>query len=660
MINTSAAFKTAIRASSRTIKAKLILSDITIEQVNLIDLDSLLSDEDGFIIGTANMDIARVEISDDPLSPLVYSFDGKEIDVQLGIELTGSTYEYHNLGKFLVEKSDRKDNKISLDLVDRMYKAEKPYISDLNYPTTLEQILISAANQAGLSLATGTFANMNYIVNMKPVYEDITCRQVFAYVAELAGGYARVNRSGNLVIRTLGTLSVATITGDHYIDYKQSESAPGLIDQLIVKSGTEAATAGTGINIYTVVDNLFVQNPSDVVDNLFTVLSSINYKAGEINWIGDFSLDLGDRVTIDGEDTYIINRKIKYAGGLRETLRAPGKSNIEKDSTGKPNTNLQINQIKTQLKIQDGLINQKITEDETKFSEINQEIDNISQTVSNKASQSQVSQLADEITSKVSQQEVEDLIDQINQANPNLITNLSENWEQGTFNASTGVIEDSSLVIRSKAFFPIRQGYVTFSVSPLYQAMIVIYTNGYAFSQSHGFSNQHTFLLPENSYFKMALRRVNSASIVPEAINTAELKVENDQVPTKYQPYVGDLTLSQQQDYYVLDVQSNNGWVVDEADFTATLTAKIYLFNEDVSARFEAYQFTWLKRYPDGTLENLGNGKSKAITSASLERSATITCEFEITDTIYLLSTYNGDTLLTISNDTLMVIGDYQ
>lgn len=660
MINTSAAFKTAIRASSRRIKAKLILPGTTIEQVNLIELDSILSDENDLIIGTANMDIMKIEINDDPLSPIIYEFDGKEIDVQLGIELTGSTYEYHSIGKFTIEKSDRKDSKIYLDLVDRMHKADKPYISTLSYPTTIEQILVSAVNQTGLSLATGTFANMNYIVNMKPFYEDITCRQVFAYVAELAGGYALINRAGSLVIRTLGATSVANITGDHYIDRRKSESAPGLIDRLIVKNGTEEATAGTGINIYTVVDNLFVQNPADVVGNLFAVLSSINYRAGELNWIGDFSLDLGDKLTVDGEDTYIINRKLKYAGGLRETTKAPGKSNIEKDSTGKPNTNLQINQIKTQIRIQDGVINQKITQDDVKFSEINQEIDNITQTVSDKANQSQVTQLAESIESKVTQTQVEDMIDAVNRAKPNLVTNLPENWEQGTLNGTTGNMEESLYHIRTKAFFPIRQGYVTFKVSPLYEALIIVYNNTYGFKESHGFINEFTFLLSENAYFKVVLKRTNGTAIVSDAIGTAELKVENSDNDTQWTPYYGDLTLAQQQEFYQLEVTSSNGWTVDSDVFTTTFTARILLFNEDVTSQYQAYQFTWYKQYPNGIKVSLGNGTTKTLTGAELEKSATLSCGFEIMDTIYLLATFNGDTILTINNDTLIVIGDYQ
>ena len=660
MINTSAAFKSAIKASSRRIKAKLILSDLTLEQVDKIELDSLLTDDDDFIIGTANMDVMKIEISDDPLEPLLYSFDGKEIEVQLGAMLADLTVEYYPIGKYTVEKSDRKDSKIYLDLVDRMYKADKPYINDLTYPTTLNQILISASAQAGLTLVTGNFANMNYIVNTEPVFEDITCRQVLAYVAELAGGYARINRSGSLVIMALGALSVSGITGEHYIDYKRAESSPGVIDRLIVKNGTEEATAGAGINIYTIVDNLFVQNPADVVGNIFTVLSNINYKAGELNWIGDFSLEMGDKVTIDGEQTYILNRKLKYSGGLRETMKIPGKSNIEKNSTGKPNTNLEIGRIKTQMKIQDGLINQKITDDVEKFSEINQEIDNITATVADKASQAQFTVLADEVSSKVTQTQVQEMITAVNSAKPNLVSNLAENWEQGTLNATTGAMAESLYHIRSKAYFPIRQGQVTFKVSPLYEAMIVVYNNSYGFKESHGFINEFTFLLSENAYFKMVLKRTNGSEITPEAINTAELKTENNDVATQWTPYYGDLTLEQQQEFYQLEVNSSNGWTVDSDVYTTTMTAKLLLFNEDVTMQYQAYQFTWYKQYPNGAKISLGNGTTKTVTGAEFEKSATITCEFEILDTIYLLAVFNGDTLLTVGNDTLMVIGDYQ
>lgn len=294
------------------------------------------------------------------------------------------------------------------------------------------------------------------------------------------------------------------------------------------------------------------------------------------------------------------------------------------------------------------------------YSQISQEVDAVKITVNSKASTSELQILSDQITTKVTQQQVQDMIEEINRANPNLVSNLEEKWEQGDIGFSDGALATSGLRIRTKGFYPVKQGHVYISVSPLYEARIILYTPNYTHKASYDFANGQTFLLDENCYFKAVLRRANGTSIEPVAIVGGELKVENSQEKTQFTPYYGDLTLAEQTEYFVLDVQSNNGWTVDESDFTATLTAKVLLFNEDVTMRFEAYQFTWYKQYPGGNLISLGNGTAKTITGSSLEKSATIGVRFEIYDTIYLLSTYGGDTILTKSDDTIMIIGDYQ
>ena len=289
-----------------------------------------------------------------------YDYENKECEIELGLTLPDESVEYVSMGKYTVEKANRKNNVITLDCVDRMYKAEKDYISDLMYPATLLDILQSACDQAGIELATTTFANSDYIVPNEPVYEDVTCRKVFAQVAELAGGYAKINRLGQLEIVTLGNESVRDITKDHYFDLKINEVAEASIDKVIVKVGEETATKGEGENIYTIVDNMFVQDPDNVVDALYNVLKNVSYTACTLKWQGDFSLDLGDKVTVDGNDTYVLSRKLTYTGGLRENYRAPAKSNVEKESTGKGSLTLDIENVKTQIKVIDGEIRQTI------------------------------------------------------------------------------------------------------------------------------------------------------------------------------------------------------------------------------------------------------------------------------------------------------------
>ena len=330
-----------------------------------------------------------------------YDYENKECEIELGLTLPDESVEYVSIGKFTVEKAVRKNNRITLDCVDRMYKAEKDYVSDLTYPTTLGQILQSACDQAGIELATTTFANSDYIVPNEPVYEGVTCRKVFAQIAELAGGYAKINRLGQLEILTLGNESVRDITKDHYIDFRHNEVAVGKIDRVIVKVGDETAEQGTGEDIYTIVDNMFVQNPNNVVGPLYNVLKNVSYTACSLKWQGDFSLDLGDKITIDGHDTYILDRSLKYTGGLRETYRSPAKSNIEKNSTGKGSLLLDIENVKTEIKVLDGKIEQRVLKED--FNDLGERVE---------TTESLIAQHSDEISQKVSRTEMNAAVDE--------------------------------------------------------------------------------------------------------------------------------------------------------------------------------------------------------------------------------------------------------
>ncbi len=383
MQNVSNDFKDAVIDPAPSYQSRIAFPDLVLDDIEVksIGWDSTFVSGNDFTIGLAPMDIVKIELVQDIDHPIEYDFENKECTVELGAhlpfayarmesfiyteleqythaELEDGIPEFVPLGKFTVEKVTRGTLTITLDCVDRMYKAEKEYISDLMYPTTLLDILQSASEQAGIPLATTTFANSDYIVPNEPVYEGVTCRKVFAQVAELAGGHAKINRQGQLEILTLRSESVRDIDD---FKYTINDVADASIEKVIVKVGDQTATKGDGDNIYTIVDNMFCQNPDEVIDELYDVLKNIDYVAYNMNrWQGDFSLDLGDRVTIDGHETYILSRKLTYTGGLREDYRAPAKSNVEKTSTGKGSMTLDIENVKTRIKVIDGEIKQTI------------------------------------------------------------------------------------------------------------------------------------------------------------------------------------------------------------------------------------------------------------------------------------------------------------
>lgn len=411
MVTTSAAYKTAIRGIGRQIWSRVVFPAIPFtasSQIINIEIESNLTGSDDFEIGTAYMSTAKVVLQDDEWagSYIPSNLTGTECTIQVGINVSPGV-EYISLGRFIVEKQTYNSGEVTLSLVDFMSKADVPFTAQLVYPVTILQILQAAASQVGLPLETTSFANSSYTVQNEIVFEGVTCRRVFAQVAELAGGYAVINRSGNLEILTLGKGSTSLDANEHVHELKKFEIGTALFDKVIVKVGEEAASAGTGTNIYTVVDNMFVQNPSLVVNGIYGVLSGYTYTPIDLlDWIGDGSIELGDRVTISGDNTYLLRRKLNLSGGLSEVYRAPIKSNVERNSTGKTNTNLELNKLKTQVKIISGEIDQVISDTEGNFTQIHQDIDSISDRV--ETAEGDINSLeltADSLTNRISDAE---------------------------------------------------------------------------------------------------------------------------------------------------------------------------------------------------------------------------------------------------------------
>ena len=422
MQSVSEQFKTAIKEPSREIKSRitfpgLVLDDETIQR---IEWDSTLIGSDDFEIGTAPMGIAKIEIISEADEPITYNFDGTECEIEIGVGVTEysdtshlalgeytheelatrshgdmavSSDEYVSLGFYTVEKAVKKDNIITLECIDRMHKFEMLYESTLAYPATLSQIAQDICTITGVDLVSASFPNSGYIVNSAPVLEGITCRKAIAQIAELAGGYARINRAGKLEIfninvtaqnevkyasgsyRLADTLITdelivggAKITQDNYIDFSRKEMSMAAIDKVVVRLGAEEATQGSGDGVYYVVDNMFCQNPHLVVEALYSTLKGLSYIPFSMKWQGDPAIDCGDMITIRTDRAYyntmVTSRKLTYSGGLREDYEAVGKSDTAKNSTPKGSLTLDMEKAKTEIKVLDGKIEQRVTKGE--------------------------------------------------------------------------------------------------------------------------------------------------------------------------------------------------------------------------------------------------------------------------------------------------------
>ena len=99
---------------------------------------------------------------------------------------------------------------ITLTCLDNMSKFDKPYsTSNLNYPARLDNIIINACQQCGVTLAASstTFPKYDFIVANKPSQETTSFREVISWCATIAGCFARCNTQGELELKWFDTQS---------------------------------------------------------------------------------------------------------------------------------------------------------------------------------------------------------------------------------------------------------------------------------------------------------------------------------------------------------------------------------------------------------------------------------------------------------------------
>ena len=412
MINVSSEYKRAIKEPSRLLKSLILINNKTYSDSEILSInyDENLFMESEFSIGSAIMSSIELELKN--TQDIIDDFlEGNEFEIKIGIETSTDTFEFVSLGFFTIEDIDKTIFSIKIYANDRMIKFEKDYITDLSFPATIKDITLDIANKAGVELKTTTFVNCDYLVSIKPDLTDITLRKALMYIAELAGGYARISRDGYLEIFNidvsvennfnyasedlytdeiindeLSNYNYNTVTGDNLITFSNKAFTISKIDKLIVEITGIKEELGDGENTYYIVDNLFCQNPAAVIKNIYDVISKISYVPYDIKLQGNPALQSGDSITISNNgtliNTLITSRSLSYAGGLTEQYKAVGKSNTEKQSTGKA---------KTEIKIIAGEVEQK---------------------VSNEDFESYVKQTAKEIATKVTGEDVETLVTQ--------------------------------------------------------------------------------------------------------------------------------------------------------------------------------------------------------------------------------------------------------
>lgn len=351
-------FATEILQPSREFSARLVFDSFTLEDDKIISIglnQALMSEN--FEIGTAFADVVEIELfnQNEDLLNLEFKFE-------LGL-LVGATVEWVSMGYFTVESSVVNRDKTVVTAIDRMYKFGGQYETTLTFPATVLQVLQDVCTQAGVTLATTTFPNSTVSIPLEPSFLGYSMRNIVARVSEVAGGWAKFNRDGELTILNAVDTNDYTITKDNYITLDNDEVASTTIGKVRVQTGEVFSELGTGTEVL-IKDNLLVQTPSDFVAAIYNALNGLSFEPLSLYWQGNFSLNLAQKLIVDGFDTYLFNRFLSYNGGLRETYKTPAWSDVKKDSFTNGALTIAVENAISEIRVAQDEIELKVGKDE--------------------------------------------------------------------------------------------------------------------------------------------------------------------------------------------------------------------------------------------------------------------------------------------------------
>lgn len=275
--------------------------DFTVSNNSVVDS----AGSNGIPLGVALCRSIQIELMNDDDRFSTYDFFGAKIRLYLTFALS-ETIERIEYGTFTVLAPETYGTTIIISALDDMYKADRDYNTTLNFPATIRDMLRDACVTLGISQGTTSFINDDFVVNEKPA--DITFRQLFGYIAMIAGGNARIDRTGRLRIITYDFETfnqISGIDGGIYTPWNNpADLDGGAFNPWNVGDVADGGTFDYSNNYHTLVNwsNLKVDTDDVVITGIQTNYTDSDNKEQKVIYGAEGYVLLIDNPLIAGQE----------------------------------------------------------------------------------------------------------------------------------------------------------------------------------------------------------------------------------------------------------------------------------------------------------------------------------------------------------------------
>ena len=306
---------------------------------------------------------------------------GTEIRLQFGMKV-GEEYEYLDFGKYIVEKSTKKEDTLSYEIecYDAMIKTMVDYEDmAIVYPISIRDYIneISAHFNITFKNANDEFTNYDQIISSELYLAengtslDYTFRDVLDELAQVTGSTICIDNDGQLEIRYINDTGI-TIDEEYLndVNVKFGEkygkvnsivfSRSGESDNVFLMDGTSVEE--NGLCEIKIIDNQILNdnNRADFLPQLAERLFGLEYYLNDFTSKGIMFLELCDRynVSIWGKEYSCImfNDEITIQQGIEENVYTEEPEFTESDYKSSSDDDRKINKAYIIVKKQESVI----------------------------------------------------------------------------------------------------------------------------------------------------------------------------------------------------------------------------------------------------------------------------------------------------------------
>ena len=252
-------------------------------------------DSDVFTLGNATICEWELELDNELVSTLD-EFD--EVEIEHVLVLSDSTTEVIPLGTYMVQKQDdNTDNYTKYKLYDYMKKFDVEVDFSSIVPCTRYELAKYLCDQCGVPLANSSFINGD--VEVLTYDNTLSAKTYLVLISERAGGFAKVNRNKQLVIKSFGEVDVHELPVNKMGEYKTDKLRT--ISKVIYENSIQKFEAGddTGETVFLTSESIFACSQEEV-NNIYNSIKGLQYQSLEVRIWGNPAIDTGDIIKVNG------------------------------------------------------------------------------------------------------------------------------------------------------------------------------------------------------------------------------------------------------------------------------------------------------------------------------------------------------------------------